>query len=385
VRRSAGKAVPVTSVLVVEALRVRRKELYAISQVRSLERTAKEPSAADGVRIKAADLPVNRTAAPDGLVSPANIVLEGFAKEMVDESVLVTGGLGFVGQHVVAALVKSGHPVVSYNRDYTESSSEGVQFVQGELYELPRLVDTMRRHRVKRLIHTAAMSNSRLSIDLPITTFTANVEGTLQVFESARMAGVRRVVNLSTERVYGNVDGPVTEETRLQPTTPYGVTKVTTELLGDVYNELYGLDVISLRLSEIYGPGNRLPEILRDIIKALLRGEPFVMDVGGDHEFHFVHVTDVARAAILAAFNESRTRSVFNISGARQVTLREAVALLRVLFPDGDIRVGKGYLRLERQGPWDISAAKQDLKFVPRYSLEQGLKEYADWLRSNPY
>ena len=134
-------------------------------------------------------------------------------------AVLVTGGLGYVGRHLVSALAERGDRVISYNRDYAEGSPPGVEFVQGELYDIPRLVDTFSRHAVDRVIHTAAMSHPDLSIDLPITTFTANVDGTLHMFEAARMAGVKRVVNFSSECAYGNVEGPVTEDSDLHPTT----------------------------------------------------------------------------------------------------------------------------------------------------------------------
>jgi nucleoside-diphosphate-sugar epimerase len=300
-------------------------------------------------------------------------------------SVLVTGGFGYVGRHLVSALSERGVRVVSYNRDYAEGAPSGVEFVQGELYDLPRLVDTFSRHDVDRVIHTAAMSHPDLSIDLPITTFTANVDGTLHVFEAARMAGVKRVVNFSSECAYGNVDGPITEDSPLRPTTPYGVTKVTTEMLGRVYTELYGLDVISLRVTEIYGPGNKMPEILRDIIRPVLEGKPFMMGTGGDHGFHFVHVQDVARAAILAADCVRRERSIFNITGGSQVTLSEAGELIGDLIPDARIEIGPGYWHLDRQGPWDITAAARDLGYEAEYPLERGLPAYVEWLREHEY
>jgi UDP-glucose 4-epimerase len=175
-------------------------------------------------------------------------------------STMVTGGLGYVGRHLVARLAERGERVISYNRDYAEGGEENVTYVQGELYDLPRFVDTIDRYEVGRIIHTAAMSHPDLSIDLPITTFTANVDGTVHVFEAARMTGVGRIVNFSSETTYGHIEvDTVTEDVPLHPTTPYGVTKVATELLGDVYTDLYGLDVVSLRITEIYGPGHKRP------------------------------------------------------------------------------------------------------------------------------
>ena len=91
-------------------------------------------------------------------------------------STMVTGGLGYVGRHLVARLAERGETVVSYNRDYAEGTEENVVYVQGELYDLPRFVDTLCRHDVGRIVHTAAMSHPDLSVDLPITTFTANVD-----------------------------------------------------------------------------------------------------------------------------------------------------------------------------------------------------------------
>lgn len=304
---------------------------------------------------------------------------------MGEGSVLVTGGLGYVGRHLVRALTEQGHRAVSYNRDYAEGSPPGVELVQGELFDLPRMVDTLGRFDVERIIHTAAMSHPDLSIDLPITTFRANVEGTLHVFEAARMAGVKRVVNFSSECAYGHVEGPVREDSPLHPTTPYGVTKVSTELLGHVYNDLYDLDVISLRITEVYGPGNPMPEVLRDIIKAAHMGEPFKLQSGGDHGFHFVHVRDVAHAAMLAAFSAEREQSVFNVTGGERHTLAEAAEMIARILPGAQNEIGDGYLHLDRQGPWDISAIERDLGYIPEYPLEHGLPEYVEWLRDHTY
>ncbi len=267
---------------------------------------------------------------------------------------MVTGGLGYVGRYIVKELAKRGREVVNFNRDYVELKQQHVTAVQGELYDIPRIVDTIKRYNVDRIIHTAAMSHPDLSIDLPITTVAANVEGTVHLFEAAKMAGLQSIVNFSSETVYGHIEGTVKEDAALMPTTPYGVTKVATEHFGRVYNDLYGMRVISLRISEVYGPGNKMPQILRDIIKPVLRGDAFVMPSGGDHRFQFIHVDDVA-------------------------------AIIRKIIPAARINIGGGFWHLDRQGPWDIAAAERELGYRPSWTLEEGIRQYVDWLRRNEY
>jgi len=296
-------------------------------------------------------------------------------------SILVTGGLGYVGRHIVSALDRSGRKVVSYNRDYSELATSSITSVQGELFDIPRMVRVMQEFEVDRVIHTAAMSHPDLSIELPITTVTANIDGTIHLLEACRLAGVSRVVNFSSETVYGHVEGPVTEAAPLSPTTPYGVTKVATELFGKVYWELYGLQVVSLRVSEVYGPGNRMPQILRDMAKAVLRQGRFQLTSGADHGFHFIHVTDVVCAAILASEARDINGHVFNISGGPQVRMADAAAILRRLLPEAKIDIGPGYCHLDRQGPWSIDSAARELGYRPQMSLEGGLADYVDWLR----
>jgi UDP-glucose 4-epimerase len=299
---------------------------------------------------------------------------------------LVTGGRGFVGRHLVDQLITEGGKVVSYNRDFSADERDGLTVVQGELFDIPRLIETLRRYNVDRIIHTAGQSHPGVSIELPWTTFKANAEGTLAVYEAARATGVRRVVNFSSECALGNtpLGAKATENVTPSPTTPYGVTKVAGELFGTVYNSLYDMEVVSLRVTEVYGPGLWMPSLLGDMIRAGLRGDPFVLETGGEHPFQFVYVDDVATAARLAATSTTLSQPVYNVSGGRQVTVAETARLLEQHIPGSRYVIGPGLLpNWDSQGPYDLTASRRDLGYTPAWSLELGIVKQIDWLRNN--
>ena len=164
---------------------------------------------------------------------------------------------------------------------------------------------------------------------------------------------------------------------------PYGVTKVSGELFGTVYNSLYGMEVVSLRVTEVYGPGLWMPSLLGDMIRAGLHGKPFRLEAGGDHPFQFVHVADVANAARLAATTDTLTQPVYNISGGDRITVAATARLLAGRLPGSQYDIGPGFLPdWDRQGPYDLTAARRDLGYTPEWTLERGLDNQIDWLRS---
>lgn len=291
---------------------------------------------------------------------------------------LVTGGIGYIGATIVRQLRDDGGLPVSYDRDFARDRLDGVEYVQGELFDLSRFVDALRKYEIGRILHVAAMPHPQHSVAFPLTTVTSNVMGTVNVLEAARMADIRRVVQFSSESAYGHRPEPfVTETCPLEPITPYGATKVAAELFATVYSDVYGMDVTSLRVSEVYGPGNRGPQVLCDIIDAVVEGQPYVLAEGASHPLHFVHVEDVARAAVLAIEHERLPQRAYNVSGAREHTLAEAVDIIKTIVPAACIDIGPGYLDgVDRQGKWDISAAERDLDFRPAWTLEDGLRAY---------
>lgn len=304
-------------------------------------------------------------------------------------TILVTGGGGFLGQTLLSELHARDRTAVSYDRRAREDDRrDGLKYVQGDLNDLPSLLDTIDRFSVTEIIHTAAISHPFFSREIPYQTVVTNALGTTNVFEAARLKRIRRVVNFSSECAYGNNDelDKVTEDAPLNPTTPYGATKVFTEKLAAVYNSLYDMRIVSLRPGWIYGPGQFMQCYLKTMLRNAIDGTPTREESGREYRFQYVHVIDVARASILALKADTSKYGVFNVTADDQRSYAEVAALVKKQFPDARIELGPGTIDvLDRNGPFDQTRAREVLGYVPSVSLAQGVAAYADWLRSHPY
>lgn len=304
---------------------------------------------------------------------------------------LVTGSNGFLGQEVVRQLLAAGHTVLGYDRSLNCAiHAEGYDYVQGDLADLATLLQACQQLRPEVIIHTAAISHPVDSRRIPLQTVLTNALGTTHVFECARLTGIERVVNLSSECAYGhNQELEVIDESaELEPTTPYGCTKVFTEKLGKVYADLYGVQVISLRPGWIYGPGQFMQCYLKTLLRHAIDGQPLHEPEGGDYRLQYVHVSDVAQACILAAQVpvHGLKQRVFNVTAGEQESYADVARRVQRLFPNARIEIGPGTIAvLDANARFDIGAAIEQLGYRPRYSLDEGLAAYADWLATHPY
>ena len=299
---------------------------------------------------------------------------------------LVTGGTGFIGRNVVDRLHESGEGIVSYDRGPTATAlPAGPRRVQGELFDLPRLAATMTEHDVRRIVHAAGMSDPLLSIGMPAAAVAANAIGTLHLLEAARLADFGgRIVLLSSTAVYGHNDEVVDEQSPLRPRTPYAASKAFSDLLGQVYHCRHGLDIVSLRVSEAYGPGRVLPAMVQDVIDAAVERRPLRLGSGADQPCQPIHVDDVARAVDAALNAAEPVTRVYDITGGERVALGHVVALVRDRIPDADIELGPGDLTAwDRQGPIAITAADRELGYRPRWGLARGIDDYLTWRESS--
>jgi nucleoside-diphosphate-sugar epimerase len=303
-------------------------------------------------------------------------------------NILVTGGLGFLGSSLVQMLLERGDRVISYDRRSIESNDDQITYVQGDLLDFSLLIETIQKYKVERIIHTAAISHPAVAVDIPYQTVLTNALGTTNVFEAARLNGIKRVVNLSSEYAYGSNAHLVTtnEDIPLNPTGVYGATKVFTEKLAAGYRNHYGMEIPSLRPGWIYGPGQFMQCYMKMLLRNSIDGIPTIEPEGGDHEFQYVHVRDVAQACILACAVDSLDTYVYSITSGYKTSYNNLIEMVKELYPNTEIRVGEGkFTVLDDYATIDISRAKSELGYLPSFNIKNGVQSYATWLETNPF
>jgi len=305
--------------------------------------------------------------------------------------VLVTGGAGFIGSHLVDALVADGVDVVVLDDLETglrEHVHPAARLAIGSVADDNAVRDAMAGCDV--VFHQAAHKAVLRSVEHPVATDTVNTHGTLTVLQAARDLGVRRVVHASSSSVYGGgAPLPTAESAPLRPRSPYAVSKLAAEEYCRVFAELYGLETVALRYFNVYGPRQRPDALYAAVIPlfidALLNQRAPVVHGDGLQSRDFTYVSDVVRANLLAARADAAasTGRVYNVAAGNEWTLLDVLRVLgeqlgvepQPQFVDprpGDVRHSRA----------DASAAERDLGFRAAVGLTDGLRLTVDWLRS---
>jgi UDP-glucose 4-epimerase len=221
-------------------------------------------------------------------------------------TVLVTGGSGFIGRHVVAQMASAGAHVRVV--DLQPHPDPEVDLVQGDIAD-PDVIEAAYAGGCDSVVHLAAVTSVLKSIEHPEATYRTNVHGTQRVLEGAREAGVGSLVFASTNAVTVPMDAPaITEAQRLRPMTPYGATKAAGEMLMWAYTASYGVRCAYLRLTNVYGPGMQAKDsIVARLMRGIRLGTQFEIYGDGTQVRDYVHVHDVVAAAKLALTDERWT------------------------------------------------------------------------------
>jgi nucleoside-diphosphate-sugar epimerase len=304
---------------------------------------------------------------------------------------LVTGGAGFIGSNIVDELVRRRHEVTvldnlsAGNEINLDSVRSKIEVKMGSITDLAAVQAASRG--ADYVIHLAARTSVPKSVIDPLETNSVNIDGTLNVLLAARDAKVRRLVYAASSSAYGETPAlPKIETMQPEPISPYGVTKYVGELYARVFGRVYGLENVSLRYFNVFGPRqnptSQYSGVLSRFMLALIEGTPLTIYGDGEQSRDFTYVDNVVDETLRACEASGASGKVFNGGTGARVTLNEVVKLLNKIVGrkipvkyeaarSGDIRDSQA----------DISLAKRVLGYSPLVMFEEGLKRTWEWYK----
>ncbi|UPW00413.1 GDP-mannose 4,6-dehydratase [Halorussus gelatinilyticus] len=297
-----------------------------------------------------------------------------------DQTVLITGGAGFVGSHLAEALVADND--VRILDDLSGGSREhvpaGAELVEGDICDSETLADAM--DGADLVFHEAALVSVEESVEDPSKSNRVNAAATVDLLEAARDEDAR-VVLASSAAVYGHPDSvPVAEADAKEPTSPYGIDKLALDHYARRYHDLYGLETVPLRYFNVYGPRQN-PEysaVVNVFFQQADDDGPLTVEGDGEQTRDFVHVRDVVRANMLAATTD-RVGEPFNVGTGSSVTVNElAETVVEVTDSDAEITHVEPRPGDIRHSEADVSKIREELGYEPTVSLEDGLRALAE-------
>jgi UDP-glucose 4-epimerase len=287
---------------------------------------------------------------------------------------LVTGGAGFIGSHVVDALVARGDEVTVLD----DLSTGRHAFVNPAAHFVEQDVREPFDTEAELVFHLAAQADVATSVERPAFDATVNVVGTVNVLEAARAAGASVVFSSTGGAIYGDVDAPADEHAALRPVSPYGTAKLAAEAYVDAWRRIHGLRAVSLRFANVYGPRQSSSlegGVIAIFLERLAAGEETVIYGDGEQTRDFVHVADVVRALLVAS---ERDGGVLNIGTGAETSISRLHELCRsVVGKGGPPRYAAARSGDARRSVLDVSRAAAELGWRPELELEPGLR--ATW------
>jgi UDP-glucose 4-epimerase len=307
--------------------------------------------------------------------------------------VLVTGGAGFIGSHLVDALLARGDEVVvldDLSTGRSENVGGGVRFVMGDVADPETARAAVAGCEV--VFHQAAHRAVARSVEYPVETDRANVVGTLVLLDEARAAGVRRLVYASSSSLYGGAEiRPTPESAPLLPRSPYAVSKLAAEHYCRVFTELYSIETVALRYFNAFGPRQRPDSQYAAVIPlftaALADGMRPEVHGDGTQSRHFAYIDDVVAANLLAAHADADrcAGKAYNVAGIEACSLLELLGSLeRILDTRAEPKFVASRPGDVRHSLADLSAAQRDLGFRPSVPFEEGLRSTVNWFVNRP-
>jgi len=314
-------------------------------------------------------------------------------------TVLVTGGAGFIGSHLIEHLLAAGgHDRIvcldNFNDYYDPALKRAnvalfagqrrVTVIEGTFVDVAAMAHLFAEHGVRQVVHLGAYAGVRASVASPLLYEETNVRGTLALLEAARQHPVERFLLVSSSTVYGQgAVAPFREDAEPgTPLSPYGATKRAAELLGLMYHQLHRVPVVCLRPFSVYGPRIRPDLALHVFATAILRGESIPLFGDGSVERDFTHVSDVCTGLMTALTAEHVVGQAINLGHHAPVTMRDLLAIL-------ERHLGRT-AKIDRRAAFagdmpvtcaDLSKAQRLLGYRAHVSIDDGLDEFTAWIR----
>ena len=308
--------------------------------------------------------------------------------------ILVTGGAGFIGSHLVDRLLKADHEVVVvdnldpfYSNQLKQANIE--LFKDNPNYKfacknicsrtpMERLVDG-----VDVVYHFAAQAGVRASIVNPEKSFVVNIKGTFDLLETCLKCGVKKFINASSSSVYGNIKYlPFDEEHPTKPISPYGVSKLAAEHYCRVFYEVYGLNTVNLRYFTVYGARMRPDLAINLFTRKALKNEPLEIFGDGFASRDFTYIDDVTNLNMKCLYGNNINGESFNVGTGERITISQLALKIKTLCKsDSEIVYSNRKKGDMNHTLADISKAKRLLGYEPTYTLDLGLKLFRDWVK----
>jgi UDP-glucuronate 4-epimerase len=310
-------------------------------------------------------------------------------------NVLVTGGAGFIGSHVMERLTSGGHsvtcldnfdefydPRVKRSNIASMVSSGDVRLVEGDIRDTAALERCFSGDSIDAVVHLAARAGVRPSLLQPELYYDVNVTGTLRLLEAMRRHGVRKMLFASSSSVYGNNRKTPFSETDIvdNPVSPYAASKKAGELLCHTYSHLYGFDIFCLRFFTVYGPRQRPEMAIHQFARNIIAGHPVTLYGDGTTRRDYTYIDDILDG-ITKSLENVRGYEVLNLGESRTVELRSLVSTLEAALNR------KADIRWEPMQPGDVEITYADIDkarrlvgYAPRWPLEAGIRSFVDWL-----
>ncbi|HTR18379.1 MAG TPA: GDP-mannose 4,6-dehydratase [Candidatus Paceibacterota bacterium] len=321
---------------------------------------------------------------------------------MSSKTVLVIGGAGFIGSYIAKKLLKKGCKVIVYdayiqyfspleNRNYQAFAGErlrdmhgDIEFVRGDVRDKYFLKSVIEKYKPSHIILLAGLPIADIGDKNPEEAISSIIQGAVNVLDSIKGASfIERFVYTSSSMVYGDFEyAPADEEHPKRPKGMYGAARLSGEILTESYGRRYGIPYTIIRPSAVYGPGDVNKRVTQIFLENAFEGKPITLHNGGQSKLDFSFAEDVAEGFVLATFSPKALNQTFNITRGEGRSLKELADIIKRLSKKKVvIKSAPADVHRPERGALSIEKAKKLLGYKPKYSLEEGMKKYYEFVK----